>query len=58
MIVMSIDYLISMAEKRLAQLQQARRNSEDSGDLSSVISLGDEIIEVEATIAKLKSLQE
>lgn len=54
--MMSIDYLISMAEKRLEQLELSRRNSEQVGDLASVMSLNDQIIETQGTIAKLKSV--
>lgn len=53
---MSIDYLLSMAERRLAQLELARRNSEQAGDLDAVLALDDQIIETQATIAKLKTI--
>lgn len=56
LIVMSIDYLLSMAERRLAQLELARRNSEQAGDLDAVLALDDQIIETRATIAKLRTI--
>ena len=54
--MMSIEYLLSMAEKRLDQLTLARRNSEAVGDLDGVMQLNDQIIETQATIDKLKTL--
>ena len=54
--MMSIGYLISMAEKRLAQLETARRNSEESGDLDNVLSINDQILETQDTLNKLRSL--
>lgn len=53
---MTIEYLLSMAEKRLDQLTLARRNSEAVGDLDAVLALDDQIIETQATIAKLKTI--
>lgn len=53
---MNIDYLLSMAERRLAQLELARRNSEQAGDLDAVLALDDQIIETKATIAKLRTI--
>lgn len=54
--MMSIEYLLSMAEKRLDQLTLARRNSEAVGDLDGVMQLNDQIIETQATIAKLRTI--
>jgi hypothetical protein len=54
--MMTIEYLLSMAEKRLDQLALARRNSEAVGDLDGVMQLNDQIIETQATIDKLKTL--
>lgn len=54
--MMTIEYLLSMAEKRLDQLTLARRNSEAVGDLDGVMQLNDQIIETQATIDKLKTL--
>ena len=51
---MSIEYIISMAERRLAQLEQARRNSEASGDLDGVLAVNDQIIETQDTLRKLR----
>jgi hypothetical protein len=53
---MSIDYLLVIAERRLVQLELARRNSEQTGDLDAVMSLDVQIIETQTTIAKLKTL--
>lgn len=53
---MSIDYIVSMVEKRLAMLEQARRNSEAVGDIESVVRLDEEILEAKATLAKLKPI--
>jgi len=54
--MMTIEYLLSMAEKRLDQLALARRNSEAVGDLDGVMQLEDQIIEVKTTIDKLKKI--
>lgn len=54
--MMTIEYLLSMAEKRLDQLTLARRNSEAVGDLDGVMQLNDQIIETQSTIDKLKTL--
>ena len=47
-----------MTEKRLAILQQARRNSEEAGDLASTMDLNQQIVETEDTLRKLRTLQE
>ena len=56
LIVMSIDYIVSMVEKRLAMLEQARRNSEAVGDIEGVVRVDAEIVEAKATLAKLKPI--
>ncbi len=56
LIVMSIDYIVSMVEKRLAMLEQARRNSEAVGDIDGVVRVDAEIVEAKATLAKLKPI--
>jgi hypothetical protein len=53
---MSIDYIVSMVEKRLAMLEQARRNSEAVGDIEGVVRVDEEITTAKATIDKLKSV--
>jgi hypothetical protein len=53
---MSIDYIVSMVEKRLAILEQARRNSEAAGDIDGVVKMDAEIVEAKATLAKLKAV--
>ncbi len=54
--MMSIDYIVSMVEKRLAMLEQARRNSEAVGDIDGVVRVDAEIVEAKATLAKLKPI--
>ena len=54
--VMSIDYIVSMVEKRLAMLEQARRNSEAVGDIEGVVRFDEEIVEAKATLAKMRGL--
>jgi hypothetical protein len=54
--VMSIDYIVSMVEKRLAMLEQARRNSEAVGDIEGVVRVDEEIVEAKATLAALRGL--
>ncbi len=53
--MMTIDYMLSMAERRLAQLELAKRNSEQTGDLSAVLDINDQIIQTQDTIAGLKT---
>lgn len=53
--MMTIDYMLSMAERRLAQLELAKRNSEQTGDLSAVLDINDQIIQTQDTIASLKT---
>ena len=53
--MMTIDYMLSMAERRLAQLELAKRNSEQTGDLSAVLDINDQIIQTQDTIANLKT---
>jgi hypothetical protein len=53
---MSIDYIVSMVEKRLAMLEQARRNSEAVGDIEGVVRFDEEIVEAKATLAKMRGL--
>lgn len=53
---MTVDYIVSMVEKRLAILEQARRNSEAAGDIDGVVRLDEEIATAKATIDKLKSV--
>ena len=54
--MMTIDYMLSMAERRLAQLELAKRNSEQTGDLSAVLDINDQIIQTQGTIAKLQTI--
>ena len=54
--MMTIEYMLSMAERRLAQLELAKRNSEQTGDLSAVLDINDQIIQTQDTIAKLTPL--
>jgi hypothetical protein len=53
---MSIDYIVSMVEKRLAMLEQARRNSDAVGDFDGVVRVAAEIVEAKATLAKMRGL--
>lgn len=55
---MTIDYMLSMAERRLAQLELAKRNSEQTGDLNAVLDINDQVLQAQSTIAKLKTLME
>ena len=56
MIGMTIEYLISMAEKRLAQIENARRISESNGNLDEVLFLDEQIQEMRETLRKLNAV--
>lgn len=54
---MSIEYLITLCERRLVQLGSAKTAAESIGDIERVLSLASEIVETETTLAQLRSIQ-
>lgn len=53
---MKVEHLIQMAEKRIAYLENMKAAAELIGDIDSMIRAESEIVEVQLTLAKLKSI--
>jgi hypothetical protein len=54
---MTVTDIISMLEKRIAQIGQLRTSAERLGDIERVTALDAELAETEATLAALRALE-
>ena len=53
---MKVEQLIQLAERRVAYLESQKAASENIGDVDAVIRADTELAEVQATLAKLRTI--